>query len=205
MSEHTPPPARPKAPRHAGTALVLAAVVAGMTGLSFAAVPLYRMFCQTTGFGGTTQRAASAPAEVSRQTVTVRFDANVAPGLPWLFEPEEREIKLKFGENRLTFFRATNRSNRPTTGTAVFNVTPETAGAYFTKIQCFCFNEQTLEPGQTAEMAVSFFVDPAYLSDGDTKSFQDITLSYTFFPAARQAGTGQPAGTPASALSNKGT
>lgn len=172
---------------HTATALMLAGIVAIMLALAFAAVPLYRMFCQTTGYGGTTQRAAAPPGAVSGRTVTVRFDANVAPGLPWRFEPVERQVELNIGENRLAFYRATNLSNRATAGTATFNVTPETAGAYFRKIQCFCFERQTLEAHQSADMPVSFFVDPGFIEDRDTKSFRDITLSYTFFPAPRQA------------------
>jgi cytochrome c oxidase assembly protein subunit 11 len=176
-------PSPPRQRGHAATALVLAGIAAAMVGLSFASVPLYRMFCQATGFGGTTQRAAAAPGAVSERTVTVRFDTNVAPGLPWRFEPVEREMQVRIGENRLAFFRTVNLSGRQTEGTATFNVTPETAGAHFSKIQCFCFESQTLGPHQQAELPVSFFVDPGFLEDGDTKNFQDITLSYTFFPA----------------------
>lgn len=152
-----------------------------MLGLSFAAVPFYRMFCQVTGYNGTTQRAAAAPARVIDRYVTVRFDSNISPALNWEFQPEQREIRLKIGENKLAFYRATNRSDKPLTGTATFNVTPEAVGGYFDKIQCFCFTEQTLAPGETAEMPVSFFIDPAIMDDPDARDFTEITLSYTFF------------------------
>ncbi|MBC8049115.1 MAG: cytochrome c oxidase assembly protein [Chitinophagales bacterium] len=169
----------------------LGLLVIAMTGLSFAAVPLYQMFCQITGYGGTTQRAASAPATATNRAVTVRFDANVAPGLPWAFQPETREIKLNIGENKLGFFRAQNTSGSTTIGTSTFNVTPEGAGSYFSKIECFCFQEQSLEPGQSVELPVSFFIDPAILDDKDARNIQEITLSYTFFPVAKSAAAPQ--------------
>ncbi len=162
-------------------ALGLFAVVALMVGLSFAAVPLYRIFCAKTGWAGTPQRAASASNAIAPETVTVRFDANVTPGLPWTFEPMQPEMTLHVGENRLAYFRATNRSKDTVTGSAVFNVSPDIMGQYFTKIQCFCFTEQTLKPGETAEMPVSFFIDTAILKDRDAKTVRDMTLSYTFF------------------------
>lgn len=136
-------------------ALALVAVVAVMVGLSFAAVPLYRIFCQNTGWAGTPQRAASAPKSIAPETVTVRFDANVTPGLPWSFEPVQPELTLHVGENKLAFFRAVNRSKETVTGSAVFNVSPDIMGQYFTKVQCFCFTEQTLKPGEAVEMPVS--------------------------------------------------
>jgi cytochrome c oxidase assembly protein subunit 11 len=163
------------------TALGLVAVVAVMVGLSFAAVPLYRIFCQKTGWAGTPQRAAAAPKTAALETVTVRFDANVTPGLPWSFEPVEPELTLHIGENKLAFFRATNLSKETVTGSAVFNVSPEIMGQYFTKVQCFCFTEQTLKPGEAVEMPVSFFIDPAILKDRDAKTVRDMTLSYTFY------------------------
>jgi cytochrome c oxidase assembly protein subunit 11 len=162
-------------------AAALIAFVAFMTGLSFAAVPLYRMFCAATGFAGTPQRAQSASDKRFPETVTVRFDANVAPGLPWSFEPVEPQITLHVGENKLAFFRAVNHSKISVTGSAVFNVSPDLMGQYFTKVQCFCFTEQTLKAGEAAEMPVSFFIDPAVLNDGDAKTVRDMTLSYTFF------------------------
>jgi cytochrome c oxidase assembly protein subunit 11 len=174
------------------TLLVL--LVSAMTGLSFAAVPLYRLFCQVTGYGGTTQRAAEAPDTVIDRFVTVRLDANVAPGLAWAFQPETREIRLKIGENKLGFYRVANLSQQVTKGTATFNVTPEIVGSYFSKIECFCFQEQSLEAGQTAELPVSFFIDPAILDDKDAKSVTEITLSYTFFPLTKNADAGAAQG-----------
>lgn len=154
-----------------------------MLGLSFAAVPFYRVFCQVTGYGGTPQRARVASDRILDRMITVRFDSNVSPTLDWEFQPVTREMQVRIGENALAFFRATNRSNHPLTGTATFNVTPETAGGYFDKVQCFCFVEQTLQPGETVEMPVSFFVDPAIMNDTNTKALSEITLSYTFFKA----------------------
>ena len=162
-------------------ALGLVTVVAVMLGLSFAAVPLYRVFCQKTGWAGTPQRAASSPKTVAPETVTVRFDANVTPGLPWSFEPVRPKLTLHVGENRLAFFRAVNRSKDTVTGSAVYNVSPDIMGQYFTKVQCFCFTEQTLKPGEAVEMPVSFFIDPAILKDRDARTVRDMTLSYTFY------------------------
>jgi cytochrome c oxidase assembly protein subunit 11 len=162
-------------------ALSLAALVAGMVGLSFAAVPLYRMFCQATGYGGATQRADVAPKDILDRMVTVRFDANVNPNLPWSFAPEQRTMQVHIGENALAFFKATNNSDKPVTGTAGFNVAPQAAGRYFTKVQCFCFTQQTLAPGQSIEMPVSFFVDPKFVEDESTENIPEITLSYTFY------------------------
>ena len=155
-----------------------------MVGLGFAAVPLYRVFCQTTGFGGTTRMAigAQAPGAVVGKIINVRFDANVAPSMPWKFEPEQRVQRVAIGARDMEFFNATNMSAKPVTGTATFNVTPEQAGQYFTKIQCFCFTEQTLQPGETMRMPVVFYVDPKLITDPDTKDISEITLSYTFYP-----------------------
>jgi cytochrome c oxidase assembly protein subunit 11 len=169
-------------PRNLRVALLAAGVVCGMVGLTYASVPLYRLFCQVTGFGGTTQRAEAAPAVAADRTVRVRFDANTSSGLDWSFHPVHEAMTVKVGEQMLGFYRATNRSDRPLTGTAVFNVTPVQAGAYFNKIQCFCFTEQLLEPGQSIDMPVSFFVDPAMLDDEDAAGITEITLSYTFYP-----------------------
>jgi cytochrome c oxidase assembly protein subunit 11 len=177
--------------RHNFVALSLAGLVAAMVGLSFAAVPLYRIFCQATGYGGTPQRAERAPDEVLDRTITIRFDGNVAPGLPWSFAPVQQTMKVKIGDTALAFFTATNRAKTPITGRAVFNVSPEQAGLYFTKIQCFCFTEQTLAAGATVEMPVTFFVDPKIIDDEDTKHITEITLSYTFFPS----GTPSPVAT----------
>jgi cytochrome c oxidase assembly protein subunit 11 len=177
----------PKIGRNQGTALVCAVVVAGMVGLSFAAVPLYRLFCQVTGFAGTTQRAETVAGPVLDRMMEVRFDANVGAGLPWEFRPLERQIDIKVGEQGEAFYRATNRSDRPVTGTATFNVSPPLAGAYFVKIECFCFTEQTLQPGQSVDMPVVFYIDPEIAEDRDVENLGTITLSYTFYPAEQPA------------------
>lgn len=152
-----------------------------MIAVSFAAVPLYRLFCQVTGYGGTTQRADSSAGQVLDRKITIRFDSNVSSGLGWDFQPVEREIRLKIGETRLAFFQAANPTSQPLTGTSTFNVTPEIAGSYFNKLECFCFTEQTLQAGQTVDMPVQFFIDPAIADDPDARNIQEITLSYTFF------------------------
>jgi cytochrome c oxidase assembly protein subunit 11 len=167
--------------RKAATATILAGVVAGMVGLSFAAVPLYRMFCQVTGYGGTTQRAETAPGAIGERVITVRFNADVDPNLPWQFEPEQTAVSVRVGEQGLAFFKATNLSKQAIVGQALFNVTPLKAGLYFDKVQCFCFSAQRLEPGQTAELPVTFFVDPGIVKDRNLDDVQTITLSYTFF------------------------
>lgn len=167
--------------RHRKVAAWLGAIVLSMTALSFAAVPLYRIFCQVTGYGGTTQRVAQGSAVTLDRTITIRFDANVGPGLPWDFEPMQRTMTVKIGENALAFYRATNRADHDVKGTAAFNVLPELTGAYFNKVACFCFTEQTLKAGESVEMPVSFYVDPALVDDKDTKSTREITLSYTFY------------------------
>jgi cytochrome c oxidase assembly protein subunit 11 len=146
-------------------------------------VPLYRLYCQATGYAGTTQRVAKPSDTVLDRTLTVRFDANVSPDLPWSFEPLQKKLDVKIGENTLAFYRATNTSDKPVSGMAVFNVAPEAAGTHFNKVQCFCFTEQRLGPGQTVDMAVSFYVDPAWAEDDDTKDVSELTLSYTFYPA----------------------
>ena len=169
--------------RNGTTVTLLAAVVCGMVGLSFASVPLYRLFCQATGFGGTTQRAAAAPGPVAGAVVTVRFDAATAPELGWEFRPLETAIKVHPGEQREVFFRATNRSSETVTGTATYNVTPTKTGIYFDKLQCFCFNAQQLGPGESRDMGVVFFVDPDLLTDPGTRDVRTITLSYTMFRA----------------------
>jgi cytochrome c oxidase assembly protein subunit 11 len=166
-----------------------AAVALGMVGLSYASVPLYRLFCQVTGYAGTTQRAEAAPKQASNRMFAVRFDSNVSSNLPWSFKPEQLEVKVRAGEQHLAFYRARNRSDRPLTGTAIFNVTPGEAGQYFNKIECFCFTEQTLNPGESAEFPVSFFVDPAIDRDPDLNTLTTITLSYSFYPANTPAGS----------------
>jgi cytochrome c oxidase assembly protein subunit 11 len=165
-------------------ALVMAGVAVAMAGLAFAAVPLYRIFCQETGYGGTTQRAVAAPAEIGERVVTVRFNADVASqDLPWEFHAVQPEAQVHVGEDRLVFFRAHNTGSEPSVGVATFNVTPFKAGQYFQKIACFCFSEQTLAPDESVDMGVSFFVDPAIAKDPNLNDVTTITLSYTFFRA----------------------
>ncbi len=174
--------------RNGTTALVLFAVAGGMVGLAFAAVPLYQLFCQVTGYGGTPRTGvAENPAAATDRVITVRFDANVNSALPWRFRPAEKEMTVRLGETVLAQFVAKNLSAEPLVGTATFNVTPFKAGPYFSKVQCFCFTEQSLDPGQEVAMPVSFFVDPEIYTDPGTRDVHTITLSYTFFPAAREA------------------
>ncbi|RMF11727.1 MAG: cytochrome c oxidase assembly protein [Alphaproteobacteria bacterium] len=164
--------------------VMLCALVAGMVGLSFAAVPLYRIFCQVTGYGGTTQTVVNSyDIPILAREVKVSFNADHAPDLPWSFEPVQRRVTVKLGEEALVYFRARNFGDQPITGTAVFNVTPFKAGPFFSKIECFCFTEQTLAPGEEVEMPVTFFVDPAMDEDKTLKDVREITLSYTFFRA----------------------
>ena len=169
--------------RNLNLLMVLVGVVAGMTGLAYASVPLYRLFCQVTGFEGTPQRASVAPTEISDRVVRITFTADVAGGLGWKFQPMQRNLELKVGENKLAYYVAENLESKPVTGRATFNVSPDMFGAYFTKIECFCFTEQTLQPGQRVEMPVSFFIDPALLQNPALNKLNDITLSYTFFRA----------------------
>jgi cytochrome c oxidase assembly protein subunit 11 len=176
-------PVTPDSAKNRKVALLFATLVVAMVGLAYASVPLYRIFCQATGFGGTTQRAEAAPQATVDRHMTILFDANTAPSLPWTFEPVQRSLIVKVGEENFAYYRATNMSDHSITGTAVFNVTPDTAGAYFNKIQCFCFTEQTLKPGQSIELPVSFFVDPAIVDDHGMDKVATITLSYTFYPA----------------------
>ena len=174
-----------KANRRLGLALV--GVVAVMLGAAYASVPLYQLFCQVTGYGGTTQVAESAPEAAGERVFTIRFNADVDPKLPWAFQPVEREMTVKVGESGLALFRAENLSARATAGTATFNVTPLKAGQYFNKVQCFCFTEQRLAPGVSIDMPVSFFVDPAIVEDPNLQEVKTITLSYTFFPDQQAA------------------
>jgi cytochrome c oxidase assembly protein subunit 11 len=168
--------------RDAVVAFACGGFVAVMVGVSYAAVPLYAWFCRTTGFGGTTQVAKTAPDQVSGRKITVRFDSNVAPGLPWLFEPERRTIDVRLGEVVTVYYTVRNESARATTGQAGYNVTPPTVGAYFEKINCFCFTQQTLQPGEKRDMAVVFYVDAKLAKDAEQNAVNNITLSYTFFP-----------------------
>ena len=170
--------------RNSGTAFVLFTVVAAMVGLAFASEPLYRLFCQVTGYAGTTQVAnVSQPGpDILDRFVSVRFDANVNHRLPWRFEPVQKMIRVKIGEQALAFYEATNTSDKPIVGTATFNVTPYKAATHFSKIECFCFTEQILLPGQTVRMPVTFFIDPELAKDSKADDLRTITLSYTFFP-----------------------
>ena len=171
-------------PGHRLTVGALLGVLTVMLGLTAASVPLYRLFCQATGYGGTTQRASAAPArEVKGRLITVRFDADQAPDLGWEFRPLQMAVQVHPGEEKVIAYRAVNRTSQPVTGTATFNVTPVKAGIYFDKLQCFCFTKQHLEPGQSADLAVSFFVDPEIADDPNTRDVDTITLSYTMFRA----------------------
>jgi cytochrome c oxidase assembly protein subunit 11 len=173
--------------RNRVTVLALLGVVAVMVGLDIAAVPLYRLFCAVTGYNGTTQRAAEAPAsEVANRLVTVRFDANIAPDLGWEFRPLVASVQVHPGEERTVAYRAVNTSREPVTGTATYNVTPGKVGLYFAKIQCFCFTRQHLDPGESKDLTVSFFVDPEIATDPNTRDVDTITLSYTMFRAKEQ-------------------
>jgi cytochrome c oxidase assembly protein subunit 11 len=156
--------------------------VAAMVGAAYAAVPLYNWFCRTTGFGGTTQVAKVAPAGMLARKVTVRFDSNVGPGLPWRFEPEVNSIDLHIGEVATVYYNVTNEAARVTEAQAAYNVSPPRVGAYFTKINCFCFTQQRLKPGEKRKMAVVFYVDPSIVKDSDEDDLNTITLSYTFYP-----------------------
>lgn len=187
-----------KTSRNARVVMMSTATVVAMIGLTYASVPLYRLFCQVTGFGGTTQRAEAAPQQVLDKTISVRFDANTSGKLEWAFHPVQPSVKVKFGEQSMAYYEAVNRSDKTLTGSAVFNVTPPQAGAFFNKIQCFCFTEQTLKPGEKIQMPVTFFVDPDMLNDPDAAGVDEITLSYTFYPvdkpkAVTEAKTQAPA------------
>lgn len=180
-------PAAAKAPgkparRDATVAAVCGLVVALMVGASYAAVPLYDWFCRVTGFNGTTQRATTTPTNQLARKIAVRFDSNISGGLPWKFQPEKTEIEVHIGEVVTAYYTVTNQAARTTTGVASYNVAPLTAGAYFQKINCFCFSEQTMAPGETREMAVVFYIDESLVRDVDADRFNTITLSYTFYP-----------------------
>ncbi|KTE20179.1 cytochrome C oxidase assembly protein [Sphingopyxis sp. H050] len=172
--------------RNAKTGSLAALLAVAMVGLGFAAVPLYNLFCRVTGFGGTTQRydpvAAAETPKILSDTISVRFDANVSPKLPWKFYPEHPTDTVSIGARDMAIFIAENASPHPVVGTASFNVTPDAAGKYFTKIQCFCFTQQMLKPGEQMRMPVLFFVDPKIKDDPDAKDIEEITLSYTFHP-----------------------
>jgi cytochrome c oxidase assembly protein subunit 11 len=174
------------------TAIVSAVVVLAMAGAAFAAVPLYKRFCELTGFDGTVRKAEAAPTQVLDKTLVIRFDANVR-GVPWDFAPDQTSQTVKIGKTGLAFFHVKNTSKKPVTAHAAYNVVPESAAKYFEKLQCFCFTDQTLQPGQSADFPVVYFVDPKYATDPDTKNEPDVTLSYTFFPV----GASTPADTTA--------
>lgn len=184
--------------KHARTAKIATAVALAMFGLGFASVPLYRMFCQATGFGGTTMRGTEAQLAAiaaggragTGRAISIRFDSNIAQGMPWTFQPEQRTETVRVGQKTMAIFLARNMSDKPVTGRATFNVTPDQSGAYFAKIQCFCFTEQTLQPGQEVRMPVLYYIDPKFLDDPDNKDVQEITLSYTFYPVEKDAKQG---------------
>ncbi len=173
--------------RNRRTALIAIIAACAMLGLGYASVPLYRLFCNVTGYGGTTMRASQAAGAVAGKTMLVRFDANHSSSLPWAFKAEATTQTVTIGARNIAFFTATNLSDKPVTGTATYNVTPTQSGAHFAKIQCFCFNKQTLAPGQTMRMPVIFFVQPAILDDPLAKDVKAITLSYTFYPVDEAA------------------
>ncbi len=166
------------------TALQLVAVAVTMASLSFAAVPFYRWFCQVTGFAGTTSVATEAPGQILERTMKIRFDASLEGGMPWTFRPMQRDMTVRVGETGLAFYEAHNPTDRVVAGTAAFNVMPDAAGGYFSKIACFCFTEQVLQPGETVQMPVTFFVDPSMMDDPEGKFVREITLSYTFYETA---------------------
>ncbi len=180
MSTHKPKPSQ--SARNKRVAVLCSALVVSMVGLSYAAVPLYRIFCQVTGYGGTTQVATDTPEKVLDRKIIVRFDANISRDMEWTFRPAQTSIELKVGESALAFYRAVSTSKTDTIGTATFNVTPLAAGEYFNKVECFCFTEQKLTAGQTVDMPVTFFVDPEIDNDPDLAKLTTITLSYTFYP-----------------------
>ncbi len=171
----------PTRSRHRSLAISLAMIVVGMAMLSYAAVPLYRIFCQVTGFGGTTQQSAAAPGTVLDRVITVDFNADTDMNLPWKFRPLQKTLDIQVGAQMLAAYEAVNTSSRPVTAMATYNVTPFEAGQYFHKIACFCFDEQTLQPGQRVNMPISFYIDPALDEDPYLKGVKNITLSYTFF------------------------
>ena len=183
--------------RNLRTGGILAGVVVGMLGMAYASVPLYEIFCRVTGYGGTTQVATAGADRVLDRSMTVRFDSNVNPELPWTFKPVQRSMTLKVGETRLAFYEATNTGSETLVGTATFNVTPDKSGLYFDKLDCFCFTEQVLRPGETVDMPVSFYLDPALADDRKMDGVTTITLSYTFFRAQDQSKARQLAEAPA--------
>jgi cytochrome c oxidase assembly protein subunit 11 len=185
----TPSPHNDKRPlrRDVIVAACCGVFVAAMVGAAYASVPFYSWFCKTTGFGGTTQVAERAPDQVLGRQLTIRFDSNVAPGLPWRFEPEQNEIKVRIGEVATVHYKVVNEAAREITAQAGYNVSPPQVGSYFTKINCFCFTQQTMKPGETRDMTVVFYVDPEIAKDRDQDDLNTITLSYTFYRQREQA------------------
>jgi cytochrome c oxidase assembly protein subunit 11 len=175
-------------PKHRRTLLALAAIAAGMGAMAWAAVPLYDLFCRVTGYSGTPLVAEAGADRVLERTVSVRFDASTAAGMPWQFRPARNTVSVHPGETNLAFYEASNPTDRPITGTATFNVSPPSVGGYFVKIDCFCFQEQTLAPGESVRMPVTFYVDPAIDDDAETRGIRTITLSYTFFETEPEDG-----------------
>ena len=184
--------------RNTRTLLGLGAVIGGMLALTAAAVPLYDMFCRVTGYGGTPQTATETTGVILDETIRIHFDANSVSSMNWTFRPMQREMTVRIGEEALAFYEAVNNSDQPVTGRAIYNVSPDITGYYFDKIECFCFTEQTLQPGERVEMPISFFVDPDMVTDPDAGHIRDITLSYTFHPA-------EPTGDRAQAALDLGT
>ena len=178
------PASDPDRRRNLRVAVICAGIFFVMTGAAFAAVPIYRAFCQLTGFDGATRKADQASSTVLGQTLVVRFDANVRD-LPWTFKAEQTAQTVRIGETKLAFFKVTNNSDKPVTGRAIYNVVPEQAGPYFQKLQCFCFEDQTIPPKATVEVPVLYFIDPKYADDLNTKGKPEVTLSYTFFPSTQ--------------------
>jgi cytochrome c oxidase assembly protein subunit 11 len=198
-------PSSPDRPGGAGKTrvmLICASVAVAMVGAAYAFVPLYRAFCQATGFAGTVSRAEAAPTTVLARHLVVRFDTNVR-GLPWTFTPDQREQSLQIGKSGLAFFTVTNNGDQPLTGRAAYNVSPDLAGAYFHKIKCFCFNDQTIPAHTTERFPVVYFVDPKFAGDPDTQGYQEVTLSYTFYPSVNPAPKPVPAPKIAQALGGK--
>jgi cytochrome c oxidase assembly protein subunit 11 len=175
-------PSDPAARRNRRLALICASVFVGMVGAAFASVPIYRAFCQVTGFDGTVRRADAAPDTVLNRKLTIRFDVNTR-NLPWDFKAEQVSQDIRLGETAMAFFEVTNNGDKPVTGRAIYNVVPESAGAYFQKLECFCFSDQTIQPGETIEFPMVYFVDPEFATDFETKGKSEVTLSYTFFPS----------------------
>ena len=186
------PAPRRRLRRNTLVALICGLTFVGMVGAAYASVPLYKAFCQLTGYNGTVRRAKAPPKDVLAQTVQVRFDTNVRI-LPWEFHAEQASQRIHVGEQGLAFFKVTNTGDKPMTGRALYNVTPEQAAPYFQKLECFCFKNQTLKPGETANFPVVYFVDPQYAKDIDTKNQTEITLSYTFYPATDAEQAAEPA------------